>query len=104
MKLFGIFAFAAVAMAELDYDSIGLKKPNNSAVDKVSVQMIGLYCLTTHNCQSVKFMANLGTTWMQWSQTFRLNGQVQIVEVYLKKPKQQKPTFDQEMQTQVQKG
>ena len=52
MKLFGIFAFAAVAMAELDYDSIGLKKPNNSAVDKVSVQMIGLYGpkITTHNC------------------------------------------------------
>ena len=37
MKLFGIFAFAAVAMAELDYDSIGLKKPSSSAVDKVSI-------------------------------------------------------------------
>ena len=41
---------------------------------------------------------------MQRSQTFWLHGQVQIVEVYLQKPRQQEPTFDQEMQTQVQKG
>ena len=47
---------------------------------------------------------DLGTKRMQRSQTFWLHGQVQIVEVYFKKPRQQKPTFDQEMQTQVQKG
>ena len=110
MKLFGIFAFAAVAMAELDYDSIGLKKPSSSAVDKVSAQISGLYWpkILAHNLWVLTgnqtSTTNLGTTRMQRSQTFRLYGQVQIVEVYLKKPKQQKPTFDQEMQTQVQKG
>ena len=36
MKLFGIFALAAVAVADLDYDSLGLKKPNKPAADKVS--------------------------------------------------------------------
>ena len=40
MKLFGIFALAAVAVADFDYDSLGLKKPNKgnaapAAVDKV---------------------------------------------------------------------
>merc|ERR1719213_453376 len=74
MKLFGIFAFAAVAMAELDYDSIGLKKAKQ------------LCC-------------RQGTKRMQRSQAFRLHGQVQIVEVYFKKPRQQKPTFDQENAT-----
>ena len=33
MKLFGIFALAAVAVAELDYDSLGLKKPNKGRDD-----------------------------------------------------------------------
>ena len=48
MKLFGIFAFAAVAMAELDYDSIGLKKPSSSAVDKVStIKQLGRFFLLT---------------------------------------------------------
>ena len=39
MKLFGIFALAAVVVADFDYDSLGLKKPNKGsdapAVDKV---------------------------------------------------------------------
>ena len=39
MKLFGIFALAAVVVADFDYDSLGLKKPNKgsdaAAVDKV---------------------------------------------------------------------
>ena len=39
MKLFGIFALAAVVVADLDYDSLGLKKPNKGSsaeVDKVN--------------------------------------------------------------------
>ena len=40
MKLFGIFALAAVVVADFDYDSLGLKKPNKgndapATVDKV---------------------------------------------------------------------
>lgn len=45
MKLFGIFALAAVAVADFDYDSLGLKKPNKgndapAAVDKVILILI----------------------------------------------------------------
>ena len=50
MKLFGIFALAAVAVADFDYDSLGLKKPNKgsdapAAVDKVILVLIweGVY-------------------------------------------------------------
>ena len=95
MKLFGIFALAAVAVADLDYDSLGLKKPNKPAADKVSPS----YCK-----QLLDWWAHLGTTWMQRSSIVRFCWQIKIVEMQVTKSRQQESTFDQEMQTQVQKG